>query len=201
MVCMVIIPGIDLQMSHLLKTCKLILRGRVALLVTAVLPKDLSYQAAVQTLLVNQVKAALADCSWAVSDYLLLRGLNQVLSPNHHHLIIVLLGQEVVVMIHSGALNSCHLALEKGNEELTLIKQTSWVKQGSWFCSHTFSLKDVYPCWLLCIFSIQCWVHSRNFFMKKLWKTPLISLLVFFHEYFSMDGPIHEETTCSLEIC
>jgi hypothetical protein len=97
MVCMVIIPGIDLQMSHLLKTwlalvcqfvcwvpsklcyegkylyfacylilnfcSKLILRGRVALLVTAVLPKDLSYQAAVQTLLVNQVKAALADCS------------------------------------------------------------------------------------------------------------------------------------------
>lgn len=63
MVCMVIIPGIDLQMSHLLKTCKLILRGHVALLVMAVPPKDLSYQAAVQTLLVNRVKAALADCS------------------------------------------------------------------------------------------------------------------------------------------
>lgn len=105
MVCMVIIPGIDLQMSHLLKTwlvlvasfffffssfcigyfqnfvmkvtnylysacylilifcSKLILRGHVALLVMAVPPKDLSYQAAVQTLLVNRVKAALADCS------------------------------------------------------------------------------------------------------------------------------------------
>lgn len=46
-------------------------------------------------------------------------------------------------MIPSGALNSCHLAQEKGNEELTLIKQTSGVKQGSWFCSDTFSLKPL----------------------------------------------------------
>nr|XP_027189531.1 casein kinase 1-like protein 10 isoform X2 [Cicer arietinum] len=64
MVCMVIIPGIGLRMMcHLLKKCKLILRGPVALLVMAVLLKDPSYQAAVQTPLVNRVKTALADWS------------------------------------------------------------------------------------------------------------------------------------------
>lgn len=133
---------------------KLILRDPVALLVMAVLQKGLSYQAAVPTLLVNRVKAA--AWSWAVADYLLLRELNQVWSLKHHHL-IVLLGQEVAVMIHSGALNSYHLVQEKGNEELTLIKPTLWVS-GLGFVPMLFLWEMPYPCWLLCIFSIQCCV-------------------------------------------
>lgn len=170
---------------------KLILRGHVALLVMAVLPKDLSYQAAVQILLVNRVKAALADCSWAVADYLLLRGLNQVLSPNHHHLIIGLLGQEVVVMIHSGALNSFHLAQEKGNEELTLWssrllesskghgsvlilflwKMSTLVDYSVYFPSNVGSIQGI-SSWsfgrlLLYLFwcssmNISAWTHSRR---------------------------------------
>lgn len=81
----------------------------------AALQKGLSCQAADQALMASLVKTAPVGCSQAVADYLRLRGLNQVLSPKLH--LPVLLGQEVVAMIHSEALNSCQLAQEKGNEE------------------------------------------------------------------------------------
>lgn len=93
---------------------KLILRGLVARLVMAVPQKGLLYQAADQALLVSLLKAVLVDWSQAVVVYLQLRGFNQVLSPKHP--LLVLQGQEVAVMIHLGALNSCQLVLEKGNE-------------------------------------------------------------------------------------